>query len=62
MNIPIVTTDDCIGCGICVDECPNEVLELIDGVASLVNDDDCIGCAECEEACPMGAITMSDDE
>lgn len=62
MNIPVITAADCIGCGICVDECPNEVLEVIDGVVAVVNEEDCIGCGECEEVCPMCAITMSDDE
>ena len=47
----------CIGCGICVDACPQEVLEVPGGVAEVVNEDACIGCGECLEECPMGAIT-----
>ena len=57
MSHPVINSDECIGCGICVDSCPNEVLEVVKGVADAVNEDACIGCAECEEQCPMGAIT-----
>ena len=57
MAHPIIDTDECIGCGICVDACPQEVLEVTSGVAEAVNEDACIGCGECVEECPMGAIT-----
>ena len=56
MSHPVINTDECIGCGICVDSCPQEVLEVPGGTAEVVNEDDCIGCGECQEACPMGAI------
>ena len=56
MAHPIIDTDECIGCGICVDACPQEVLEVSSGVAEAVNEDACIGCGECVEQCPMGAI------
>jgi NAD-dependent dihydropyrimidine dehydrogenase PreA subunit len=57
MSHPIVDADECIGCGICVDACPQEVLEVVDGVATSVNEDACIACGDCLEECPMGAIT-----
>ena len=44
------------GCGICVDACPQEVLEVVGGVAEVVNEDACIACGDCVEECPMGAI------
>ena len=56
MAHPVINTDECIGCGICVDACPQEVLEVTSGVAEAVNEDACIGCGECVEECPMGAI------
>lgn len=56
MSHPIIEADDCIGCGICVDACPQEVLEVVDGVAAVVNEDACIACGDCVEECPMGAI------
>ena len=56
MAHPVINADECIGCGICVDACPQEVLEVPGGVAEAVNEDACIACGECVEECPMGAI------
>lgn len=56
MSHPVIETDECIGCGICVDACPQEVLEVVGGVAEVVNEDSCIACGDCVEECPMGAI------
>ncbi len=57
MSHPIIEADECIGCGICVDSCPQEVLEVVNGVCEPVNEDACIACGDCVEECPMGAIT-----
>ena len=57
MSRPVIDADECIGCGICVDACEQEVLEVVNGVADPMNEDSCIACDECVEACPMGAIT-----
>lgn len=57
MSHPVIEADECIGCGICVDACPQEVLEVVDGVAEAVNEDACIACGDCVEECPMGAIS-----
>lgn len=57
MSHPVINADDCIGCGICVDACPQEVLEVPDAVCEVVNEESCVACGECLEECPMGAIT-----
>ena len=43
MPHPIIDADECIGCGICVDACPQETLEVPGGIAEVVNEDSCIG-------------------
>lgn len=57
MSRPIVDEETCIGCGICVDACPQGVLEVGDGLVEVINEDACIACGDCLEECPMGAIT-----
>lgn len=57
MPRPIIDADECVGCGICVDACPNDVLEVSGGTVEVVNEESCVGCGDCVEECPMGAIT-----
>ena len=56
---PHINALSCIGCGGCVDACPEEhVLSIIEGKAVLVNGAKCVGHGLCAEACPVAAITM----
>ncbi len=48
--------DKCDGCGDCVEICPTEVYELVEGKATAPNIAECIECCACVEACPKGAI------
>lgn len=48
----------CIGCASCVRACPENVLGIIDGRASIVNGLKCIGHGICADVCPVGAITL----
>ncbi len=62
MPRPTINTDDCSACGICVDACPEGVLEIVGDTTVSVNDDDCTGCAACMEECPMGAIEEIEED
>ncbi|MDR2197766.1 MAG: 4Fe-4S binding protein [Coriobacteriales bacterium] len=62
MPHPIINTDECSACGICVDACPQDVLDIVRDAAAVVNEDNCIGCGDCMEECPMGAIEEIEED
>lgn len=45
----------CMGCGACIDVCPMEAIELVDGIAVVLTKR-CSGCQACQSACPADAI------
>lgn len=51
-----INADDCTGCQVCVDTCPNGVLAIENDVSVVENPEDCDDCGSCMEACPMEAI------
>lgn len=56
---PHINPQQCIGCGSCVQACPEQnVLGLIAMKAALLQPDHCVGHGKCESACPVGAITL----
>ena len=49
----------CIGCGACIDACPEgNVLGIVAGKASIINGLKCVGHGKCAEACPVEGITV----
>ncbi|MCM1187257.1 MAG: RnfABCDGE type electron transport complex subunit B [Lachnoclostridium sp.] len=48
-------TTGCIGCGICVKNCPHEAVRVTDFHA-VIDQEKCTGCGTCAEKCPKKAI------
>jgi hypothetical protein len=53
--LPKVNPDICTGCGICIENCPMQAIELNNGKA-FINEAECTNCRLCESECPVGAI------
>jgi ferredoxin len=53
-----IDEDLCDGCGLCIPECHEGALQIIDGKARLISDLFCDGLGACLGHCPQGAITI----
>jgi ferredoxin len=60
----VIKIDDgkCNGCGLCIPNCPEGAIQLIDKKARLVSDLFCDGLGACLGYCPEGAITIEERE
>lgn len=50
----------CTGCGVCIPDCPEGALQIIDGKARLISDLICDGLGACIGNCPEGAISVEE--
>ncbi len=63
----------CVGCGLCVEECPRDIIHLVPAASTVqvlcssqnvgkavkeFCDVGCIGCRRCEKSCPFNAINI----
>jgi ferredoxin len=64
MKRKIITIDPntCTGCGLCIPNCPEGAIQIIDNKARLVGDLFCDGLGACLGHCPEGAITIEERE
>jgi ferredoxin len=61
-NIIKIAEDKCTGCGLCIPNCPEGAIQLIDGKARLISDLFCDGLGACLGHCPEGAIVIEERE
>lgn len=57
-----INEQTCTGCGLCIPNCPEGAIQVIDGKARLVSDLLCDGLGACLGHCPEGAITVEERE
>lgn len=64
MKRKIIKIDEerCNGCGLCIPECPEGAIQVIDGKLRLVSDLYCDGLGACLGHCPEGAIAIEERE
>jgi thioredoxin reductase/NAD-dependent dihydropyrimidine dehydrogenase PreA subunit len=55
----MVHREMCVGCGTCVDACPEPDAITLRGKLAVVDDQRCRGHGECVAACPVGAIAVT---
>jgi Pyruvate/2-oxoacid:ferredoxin oxidoreductase delta subunit len=55
-----IAEEKCNGCGLCIPNCPEGAIQMIDGKARLVSDLFCDGLGACIGKCPQGAIAIEE--
>lgn len=48
----------CVACGHCMSVCRVDAINVMFGIASVVDKDKCVGCGKCAAACPASVINM----
>ncbi|MCH5147188.1 MAG: EFR1 family ferrodoxin [Clostridiales bacterium] len=51
------TTENCVGCGICAGECPQNNIKMEDGKPEFGKN--CVGCMACSFVCPKDALKIA---
>ncbi len=57
-----IIAEKCNGCGLCIPNCPEGAIQIIDGKARIISDLFCDGLGACIGHCPEGAIITEERE
>ncbi|MCJ7782732.1 MAG: 4Fe-4S binding protein, partial [Desulfobacterales bacterium] len=57
-----IDEEKCNGCGLCIPNCAEGALQIVDGKASLMSEKFCDGLGACLGHCPEDAITVIESE
>jgi len=57
-----IDEEKCTGCGLCIPNCAEGALQIVDGKAKIVKEIYCDGLGACLGHCPEGAITIEERE
>jgi NADH-quinone oxidoreductase subunit F len=52
----------CIGCGECIDVCPEDIIEGKEGFIHMIDERCCKKCGKCEEVCTARAVAYSSEK
>ena len=56
IEVAEIISDSCIGCQICVGECPTSAIAMTPAGVALIDPEHCIGCGKCQDVCPASAV------
>ncbi len=58
--LSVIDQDACSGCGVCVERCPTDAIELNDDGTAERDENACFGCGICARFCPEEAISLKE--
>ncbi len=54
----IVNEEECVSCGTCVENCPEEAITMGENEMPVIDKEKCTECSTCVENCPSEAISV----
>ncbi len=55
--LPEINLERCDRCGVCIEHCPTEAVDMGSEGPFIARPKDCTYCADCEAICPQDAIS-----